>query len=85
MHLRKVTKEGRVNIPVEYLERFRIKENDWVEVTVNRTNILIKKHKNSNICSVTGKVSKNLTKIGEAYISSEGLQLLKRAIDEMET
>lgn len=83
MHKRKVTKEGRVNIPIELLEQFRIKENDFVEVTSNRTSIIIKKFQDKTVCSVTGKVSKNLMKIGNAYISKEGLEIIKKKTGEV--
>ncbi|MED3677096.1 MULTISPECIES: AbrB/MazE/SpoVT family DNA-binding domain-containing protein [Bacillus] len=82
MHLRKVTKEGRVNIPAELLERFTIKEEDYVEITSNRSSIIIRKHRDRKVCAITGKVSKNLQKIGDAYISREGLELIKEKIDE---
>ncbi|MGG1021114.1 AbrB/MazE/SpoVT family DNA-binding domain-containing protein [Bacillus altitudinis] len=81
MHLRKVTKEGRVNIPTELLERFTIKENDYVEVTSNRSSIIIRKHRDRKVCAITGKVSKNLFKVGEAYISKEGLEMIKEKTD----
>lgn len=83
MHKRKVTKEGRVNIPIELLEQFRIKENDFVEVTSNRTSIIIKKFQDKTVCSVTGKVSKNLMQIGNAYISKEGLEIIKKKTGEV--
>ncbi|MEK5105016.1 AbrB/MazE/SpoVT family DNA-binding domain-containing protein [Cytobacillus sp. FSL M8-0252] len=82
MHKRKVTKEGRVNIPIEYLEQFRIKENDFVEVTANRTSIIIKKFHDKSICDITGKVSKNLMKIGNAYISKEGIEMIKKTTSD---
>lgn len=82
MHKRKVTKEGRVNIPIELLEQFRIKENDFVEVTNNRTSIIIKKFQDNRVCSITGKVSRNLIKVGNAYISKEGLELIKKKTAE---
>lgn len=85
MHKRKITKEGRVNIPVEFLERFRIKEDDFVEVTSNRQFILIKKFKEANVCSVTGKVSKHLKKVGEAYVSKEGFEIIKKEMDELDS
>ncbi|MCM3405460.1 AbrB/MazE/SpoVT family DNA-binding domain-containing protein [Cytobacillus oceanisediminis] len=83
MHKRKVTKEGRVNIPAELLAMFRIKEDDWVEVTSNRTSIIIKKFNDPQICAVTGKVSKNLMKFGETYISKEGLEIIKKETSEV--
>lgn len=84
MHTRKITKEGRVNIPVEYLDIFDLKENDIVEVSTNRTSIIIKKHRDEKVCVVTGKVSDNIIKVGDCYLSKEGLSLLKQAIVEME-
>ncbi|MEK6190150.1 MAG: AbrB/MazE/SpoVT family DNA-binding domain-containing protein [Carnobacterium alterfunditum] len=82
MHKRKVTKEGRVTIPIEFMEQFRIKENDFVVVTANRQHILLKKYRETNVCSVTGKVSAHLTKVGEAYVSKEGFEILKKTMDE---
>lgn len=84
MHKRKVTKEGRVTIPIEYLERFRIKEDDFVEVTSNRQGIIIKKFKETNVCAITGKVSKNLEQIGDVFVSREGLELMKKKLEEMD-
>lgn len=84
MHTRKITKEGRVNIPVEYLDIFGLKENDIVEVSVNRTSIIIKKHRDEKVCVVTGKISNNLIHIGGSYFSKEGISLLKQAIVELE-
>jgi AbrB family transcriptional regulator, transcriptional pleiotropic regulator of transition state genes len=82
MHKRKVTKEGRVNIPIELLGKFRIQENDFVEITSNKTSIIIKKYVDEQVCFITGKVSKNLIKIGNAYISKEGLKILKEKLGE---
>ena len=81
MHKRRITKEGRVNIPSEILERFALQEDDYVEVDHNRTHIIIKKHRNAQTCVVTGKVNSYLTKFGEAYISKEGLEIIQKKVD----
>jgi transcriptional pleiotropic regulator of transition state genes len=81
MHKRRVTKEGRVNIPQEIMERFDIKEDDFVEVDSNRTTITIKKFKDNRTCAVTGKVNSHVSKFGEAYISKEGLDIIQKKLD----
>lgn len=81
MHIRKVTKEGRVNIPTEILNRFNISEDDSVEVDHNRTHITIKKHRDSRTCAVTGKVNSHLTQFGDSYISKEGLEIILNKLD----
>lgn len=80
MHLRKITKEGRVNIPVEILKQFNLNENEIVEVSSNEHSIIINKHKPETICSITGKTFKksDLAVIGSAYISQEGFELIKK-------
>lgn len=85
MHKRRVTKEGRVNIPVEFLERFRIREDDYVEVSSNRQHILIKKFREADVCAVTGKVSKHLIKVGDAYLSKEGIRIIMETMDESDS
>lgn len=76
-HKRRVTKEGRVNIPVEYMDKFRIQEDDYVEVSANKQGIIIKKYRESNVCAITGKIASHGKTIGEVFISEEGLELLK--------
>jgi|APAga8741244001_1050109.scaffolds.fasta_scaffold37673_2 transcriptional pleiotropic regulator of transition state genes len=76
MHKRKITKEGRVNIPAEILHLFRLKEEDEVVISHNKSSIIIKPFVDQGRCAITGKPSSNLTKIGESYISKEGLKLI---------
>lgn len=76
-HKRRVTKEGRVNIPVEYLEKFRIQEDDYVTVDANRQCIMIKKFRDTNVCAITGKTASHGKMVGEVFISEEGLEQLK--------
>lgn len=81
-HTRKVTKEGRVNIPVEYMQAFNINFEDLVDVTITETAILIKKHVEKGYCVITKKVYpiEQLKRIGDVYISYEGLALIKEYI-----
>lgn len=83
-HKRKVTKEGRVNIPVEYMENFGIKVEDFVDVSATNEGILIKKYKDHNYCVIMERIypENELHKIGDVYISNEGLTLLKQSLDD---
>lgn len=83
-HKRKVTPEGRVNIPQEYLERYDIEINDMVEVTPTRTGIHIKKFRDPHVCAITGKMTSRPIKIGESYFSKEGLKKMKEAMNELD-
>lgn len=78
-HKRKVTKEGRVNIPIEIMESFGIKVDDFVNVSATPEGILITKYFEENFCVIMRKVYplEKLNKIGEVYISDEGLALIK--------
>ncbi|MCM3227554.1 AbrB/MazE/SpoVT family DNA-binding domain-containing protein [Terribacillus saccharophilus] len=78
MHTRKVTKEGRVNIPVELMRLFDIKEEDSVTVTHDLKGIRILKQADQHRCAITGELSDKLYKVGEAYISKEGLEILEK-------
>lgn len=76
---RRVTREGRVNIPIDYLKTFGIKYNDYVDVSHNDTEIIIRKLPKEGFCPITNKVfpKNELTKIGETTVSKEGLKLLE--------
>ncbi len=82
MHIRKVTQEGRVNIPVELLSKYGLKVHDEVIIDDDNERIYIKKMDNNFVCSITNKVFQNplMVKIGEATISEEGLNLIKEYI-----
>lgn len=78
-HKRKVTKEGRVNIPVEYMEKFGINVDDYVNVSATHEGILITKYADENFCAIMRKVypAEQLHNVGDVYISEEGLALIK--------
>lgn len=82
LHKRKVTKEGRVNIPVEYLEQFKIQEDDIVTVTANKQSIMIRKFKETSVCAITGKIGVKMTRIGDVAISDEGLEIIQKAMEK---
>ncbi len=82
LHKRKVTKEGRVNIPIEFLEQFKIQEDDSVSVTANKQCIMIRKFKDTNVCAITGKTGSRMIRVGEVSVSNEGLDLLKKAMED---
>lgn len=83
MELRIVSPEGRINIPPEYLEAFNIKPKDKVEVTLAPTHIRIQKHREQNVCVVTGKLSQKGRMFGEAFISNEGLKMIEAQLNNL--
>jgi len=85
MEVRIVSPEGRVVIPPEYLDAFGIKPKDKVEVTLAPTHIKIQKHREQNVCVVTGKLSHNGRMFGEAFVSNEGLKLIKEQLNSFES
>ncbi|WP_341963563.1 hypothetical protein NM897_16910 (plasmid) [Planococcus maritimus] len=65
------------------LERFRLKEGDLVDITHNDRQIIVEPHRQRYVCAVTGKVADEAIRIGEAWISKEGLrQIVKYMSDE---
>ncbi|MFS0783346.1 AbrB/MazE/SpoVT family DNA-binding domain-containing protein [Bacillus sp. 1P06AnD] len=82
MHKRRVTREGRVNIPAELLAAFRIKENDYVEVSHNTQSIIIKPFKDKQYCAITGKLARKGQMIGDVFVSEEGIKLIKDLKEE---
>lgn len=80
MHLRKITAEGRVNIPIELLEKYDLSIHDLVVIEDDNKNIIIRKCPDFFRCAITNKVfDKQLEiKIGESYISREGLDLIEK-------
>lgn len=79
---RKIDHQGRVTIPSELLETFQLKKNDIVEFTNNEEYILLKKYHPEFVCSVTGKITDDGEMIGNAFISSEGLKIIKEYLDK---
>ncbi len=70
-------------IPKEILEMFELHEGDLVDVTHNDRQIILEPHRQRYVCAVTGKVADEAIRIGEAWISKEGLkQIVKYMSDE---
>jgi AbrB family transcriptional regulator, transcriptional pleiotropic regulator of transition state genes len=77
---RKVDYTGRITLPSELCEKFDIKKDDLVDVSNNDEFILIKKYQAEFVCVITGKVTDQGKKIGNAFISNEGLKMLSKVI-----
>lgn len=74
MHTKRINQLGRIVIPKEILEIFQLKEGDSVDIMHNERQIIIEPHKQRYLCSVTGKVTDEAIRIGEAWISKEGMK-----------
>lgn len=73
MHTTRINRLGRIVIPKEILEIFQLKEGDSVDIMHNERQIIIEPHKQRYVCAVTGKVTSEAIRIGEAWISKEGM------------
>ncbi|MBU8732524.1 AbrB/MazE/SpoVT family DNA-binding domain-containing protein [Cytobacillus oceanisediminis] len=82
MYLRKVDYTNRITLPSKICEKFHIKKDDQVEVSHNDEYILIKKYQPEFVCAITGKITDRGNKIGNAFISDEGLELIRQAIEK---
>ncbi|MDE0582884.1 AbrB/MazE/SpoVT family DNA-binding domain-containing protein [Planococcus sp. A6] len=83
MHTKRINNSGRIVIPKEILEMFELQEGDLVDVTHNERQIILEPHRQRYVCAVTGKVADEAIRIGEAWISKEGLkQIVKYMSDE---
>lgn len=74
MHTKRINNLGRVVIPKTILDTFQLQEGSYVDITHNETQIIIEPHKKRYLCAVTGKVTDEAIKIGEAWISKEGMK-----------
>lgn len=83
MHTKRINNSGRIVIPKEILEMFELHEGDLVDITHNERQIILEPHRQRYVCAVTGKVADEAIRIGEAWISKEGLkQIVKYMSDE---
>ncbi|AUD12466.1 MULTISPECIES: AbrB/MazE/SpoVT family DNA-binding domain-containing protein [Planococcus] len=83
MHTKRINNLGRIVIPKEILEMFELHEGDLVDITHNDRQIIVEPHRQRYVCAVTGKVTEEAIRIGEAWISKEGLkQIVKYMSDE---
>ncbi|WP_158268337.1 hypothetical protein [Paenisporosarcina sp. OV554] len=48
--------------------RFQLKVGDMIDISFNDTQIIIEPHRQTYVCAITGKISTEVVKIGEAWI-----------------
>jgi len=83
VHTKRINNSGRIVIPKEILEMFELHEGDLVDITHTDRQIILEPHRQRYVCAVTGKVADEAIRIGEAWISKEGLkQIVKYMSDE---
>ena len=58
------------------MDRFQLEAGDLIDISYNETQIILEPHRETYVCAITGKVSKEAVKIGEAWVSKEGLKKL---------
>jgi transcriptional pleiotropic regulator of transition state genes len=58
------------------MDRFQLGAGDLIDISYNETQIILEPHRETYVCAITGKVSKEAVKIGEAWVSKEGLKKL---------
>ena len=76
MHTKRVGKLGRIVLPKDILDRFQLEAGDLIDISHTDTQIIVEPHRETYVCAITGKVSKEAVKIGEAWISKEGIKML---------
>lgn len=73
VHTKRINRLSRIVIPKEILEIFQLKEGDSIDIMHNKRQIIIEPHKQRNVYAVTGKITSEAIRIGEAWISKEGM------------
>ena len=76
MQTKRIAKSGRILVPRDILDRFQLDDGDLIDISYNETQIMIEPHNQTYLCAITGKISKEAVKIGEAWISKEGIKKL---------
>ena len=82
MQTKRIGKLGRILLPKDILERFQLKDGDMIDISYNDTQIIIEPHRQTYVCAITGKISKEAVKIGEAWISKDGIKKLIQYMDQ---
>ncbi|MFC6038944.1 AbrB/MazE/SpoVT family DNA-binding domain-containing protein [Paenisporosarcina macmurdoensis] len=82
MHTKRIGKLGRIVLPKDILDRFQLDNGDQIDISFNETQIIIEPHRQTYVCAITGKVSSEAVKIGEAWISKEGIKKLIEYMDQ---
>jgi AbrB family transcriptional regulator, transcriptional pleiotropic regulator of transition state genes len=79
---RKMGDNGRVTIPKELLEKYHIEKDDLLEILDGEGHITIRKFNPEYVCVITGKVTSNGEKIGNSFISYEGLEQIRLFLEK---
>lgn len=58
------------------MERLELEAGDLIDISHTDTQIIVGPHRETYVCAITGKVSKEAVKIWEAWISKEGIKKL---------
>lgn len=82
MHTKRINNAGRIVIPKEILDMFQLHEGDLVDITHNDRQIILEPHRQRYVCAVTGKVADEAIRIGDAWISKDGLKQIVKYISE---
>lgn len=82
MHTKRINNAGRIVIPKEILDMFQLHEGDLVDITHNERQIILEPHRQRYVCAVTGKVADEAIRIGDAWISKDGLKQIVKYISE---
>lgn len=69
-------------LPKDILDRFHLNDGDQIDISFNDTQIIIEPHRQTYVCAITGKISNEAVKIGEAWISKEGIKKLIEYMDQ---
>ena len=69
-------------LPKGILDRFHLEDGDQNDISFKETQIIIEPYRQTYVCAITGKVSSEAVKIGEAWISKEGIKKLIEYMDQ---
>ncbi|MFD2761390.1 AbrB/MazE/SpoVT family DNA-binding domain-containing protein [Lentibacillus juripiscarius] len=80
---RKVDELGRVVLPIELRRTLDINEKDELEIFVDDDRVVLKKHKPSMTCQITGETSDDNLSLanGQIVLSPEGAKALIAEIE----
>ncbi|RHW35945.1 AbrB/MazE/SpoVT family DNA-binding domain-containing protein [Neobacillus notoginsengisoli] len=82
--VRKVDDLGRVVIPVELRRSLEIAVGDSLEIFKDDNKIILRKYKPDHVCIVTGQITDSNYALanGKVVVSPEGMEILRKAIEE---
>lgn len=81
---RKIDATNRVSIPTEYMEKYNLQSKDYVDIKDEHGIITIEKHQPEFVCAITGKVTDKGERIGDAFISYEGMEQIIEITNQKE-